>query len=45
MLASVIAANNVDEAVLFVILAELATLGYSTVGNGYYLYVKGDLKL
>ena len=44
-LAAIITADTIDEAVLFGILAELATLAYSTTGNGYYLYLKGDLKL
>lgn len=44
-LATVITADTIDEAVLFGILAELAALGYSTTGNGYYLYLKGELTL
>ena len=44
-LATIMTAHRIDEAVLFDILVELATLSYSTTGNGFYLYLKGDLKL
>lgn len=44
-LADILVGENIDETVLFGILADLAALSYSTTGNGYYLYLKGDLKL
>jgi len=44
-LATIIVADEIDEAILFDILAELATLSYTASGNGYYLYLKGDLSV
>jgi len=44
-LADAITSDEIDEAILLAILADVATLTYSTTGNGYYLYLKGDLKI
>ena len=44
-LADTIASEQLDRPEFLDILAELATLAFSTTGNGYYLYLKGDLKI
>lgn len=44
-LATIVTVEHIDEVVLVDIAVELATLTYTTTGNGYYLYLKGDIKL
>ena len=44
-LAGVMAAETVDDLALFAVLVRFTKLTYATTGNGYYLYLKGDLKI
>ena len=44
-LASIFEAKEIDDAQLHAALVRMAVVTYSTVGNGHYLYLKGDLKL
>jgi len=44
-LASVFEAQTVDSGKLSSIMAKIADLSYASTGNGYYLYVKGTLKI
>ena len=44
-LASIITADIIDDCVVVDVLGNFATLAHSATGNGYYLYLKGDLKL
>jgi hypothetical protein len=37
--------KHVDQADLLKVLARFAELAYATTGNGYYLYVKGNIKI
>ncbi len=44
-LADCFAAPEVEEAKLYQALARAAELGYVATGNGYYLYLKGAIKI
>ena len=44
-LAELFRGKQVDEGALTHILAKAAELGYVVSGNGYYLYLKGDIKI
>ena len=44
-LASVFEAQAIDSDKLSSIMAKIADLSYASTGNGYYLYVKGTLKI
>ena len=44
-LASVFEADEIDVARFYAILARIAELGYVVTGNGYYLYLKGMIKV
>ena len=44
-LAELFEAKRIDDAQLYQILARAAELGYVATGNGYYLYLKGAIKL
>jgi hypothetical protein len=44
-LAELFAAPEVEEAKLYLALARAAELGYVVTGNGYYLYLKGAIKV
>lgn len=44
-LAELFNSKRIDEDVLMNLLARAAELGYSVTGNGYYLYLKGQIKI
>jgi hypothetical protein len=44
-LATLFGSKQIDDAQLCQILARAAELGYVATGNGYYLYLKGQIKL
>lgn len=44
-LAELFRGKQIDEGALTHILAKAAELGYVVSGNGYYLYLKGDIKI
>ncbi|MBI4298925.1 MAG: hypothetical protein HY666_04105 [Chloroflexi bacterium] len=44
-LADVFQSEKIDGTALLHILARMAELGYVTTGNGYYLYIKGQIKI
>jgi hypothetical protein len=44
-LAELFGRKQVDEGALTHILAKAAELGYVVSGNGFYLYIKGDIKI
>lgn len=44
-LAELFESKQIDDARLHQILARAAELGYAATGNGYYLYLKGQIKI
>ena len=44
-LATLFENKQIDDGRLFQILAKAATVGYAATGNGYYLYLKGQIRL
>lgn len=44
-LAALFAARQIDDSQLQRVLARAAELGYAVTGNGYYLYLKGQIKI
>jgi len=44
-LAELFGGKQIDDARLYQLLARTAELGYVSTGNGYYLYLKGHIKI
>jgi hypothetical protein len=44
-LATIFESERIDEVKLYQLLARAAELGYVATGNGYYLYLKGQIRL
>jgi len=44
-LAELFGGKQIDDARLYQLLARTAELGYVSTGNGYYLYLKGQIKI
>jgi len=44
-LAELFGGRQIDDARLYQLLARAAELGYVSTGNGYYLYLKGQIKI
>lgn len=44
-IAELFAAKEIDGSQLMIELARAAELGYAVTGNGYYLYLKGKIKI
>lgn len=44
-LADLFAREQIDESELYKLLARAAELGYAVTGNGFYLYLKGEIKI
>lgn len=44
-LATLFESQQVDDVKLYKVLARAAELGYVATGNGYYLYLKGQIKI
>ena len=45
LLADLFGTKQIDDAQLQQVLARAAELGYAVTGNGYYLYLKGQIKI